>query len=56
MTQEERTRTTCWRVWTASHTKEHEEEKHTAIRKEKIRKVGSKAQKQENRIQGDNTW
>ena len=37
---------------TAAQTKEHEEDKHTGIRKEKTRKVGSKAQKQENRTQG----
>ena len=37
---------------TAAQTKEHEEEKHTGIRKEKIRNVGSKAHKQANRTQG----
>ena len=37
---------------TAAQTKELEEDKHTGIRKEKIRSVGSKAQKQENRTQG----
>ena len=36
---------------TAAQTKERER-KHTGIRKEKIRKVESKAQKQENRTQG----
>ena len=37
----------------AAQTKEHKEDKHTRIRKEKMRKVGSKAQKkQENRTQG----
>ena len=36
---------------TAAQPKEHED-KHTGIRNEKIRKVGSKAQKQENRTQG----
>ena len=38
---------------TASQTKEHEEDKDTGIRKEKMRKAGSKAhKKQENRTQG----
>ena len=37
---------------TAAQTKQHDEEKHAGIRKEKRRKVGSKAEKQENRTQG----
>ena len=37
---------------TAARTKGREEDKHTGIRKEKIRKVGSKAKKQENRAEG----
>ena len=37
---------------TAARTKEHEEQKHTGIWKEKIRKVGSKEQKQENLTEG----
>ena len=39
---------------TAAQTKEHEEDKltGTGIRKDKIRKVGSKARKQENPTQG----
>ena len=37
---------------TAAQTTGHEEDKHSGIRKEKIRKAGSKARKQENRTQG----
>ena len=37
---------------TAAQTKHHEEEKHTGIRKEKLKKVGRKAKKNENRTEG----
>ena len=37
---------------TAAETKKNEEEKHTYRDDEKMRKVGSKAQKQEDRTQG----
>ena len=40
---------------TAAQTKEHEADKHIGIRKEKMIKVGNKAQKQENRTQGGHT-
>ena len=36
----------------AAQTKEHEDDEDTGTRKEKMRKIGGKAQKQENRTQG----
>ena len=36
----------------AAQTKEDEEEKHTGIRNDNIRKVGSKSKRQENRTRG----
>ena len=49
MTQEERTRTTCWRVADDGGTRRRET---YGVRNEKIRKVGSRARKQANRTQG----